>query len=74
MYVKQICFSLKTLFAADVIANLSQTLLDMYSDGKPLGFGIGVGGERWKEQRKFAMRVLNEMSEGSKGDDTFFVE
>jgi hypothetical protein len=39
----------------------------MYSDGKPLGFGIGVGGERWKEQRKFATRVLNELSEKKTG-------
>jgi hypothetical protein len=45
----------------------NQTLLDMYSDGKPLGFGIGVGGERWKEQRKFAAKVLNELSERRKG-------
>ena len=45
----------------------NQTLLDMYSDGKPLGFGIGVGGERWKEQRKFALRVLNELSEKKNG-------
>ena len=44
-----------------------QTLLDMYSDGKPFGFGIGVGGERWKEQRKFAAKVLNDLSEKRKG-------
>ena len=46
----------------------NQTLLDMYSDGKPLGFGIGVGGERWKEQRKFALKVLNELSEKKTGE------
>ena len=39
----------------------------MYSDGNPLGFGIGVGGERWKEQRKFASKVLSELSERRKG-------
>ncbi len=39
----------------------------MYSDGHPLGFGIGVGGERWREQRKFAAKVLSELSERRKG-------
>jgi hypothetical protein len=39
----------------------------MYSDGNPLGFGIGIGGERWREQRKFASKVLSELSERRKG-------
>ncbi len=45
----------------------NQTLLDMYSDGSPYGFGIGVGGERWREQRKFAIKALNDLSEGKSG-------
>lgn len=39
----------------------------MYSGGDPLGFGIGIGGLRWKEQRRFAMRALKDLSEGQKG-------
>ena len=35
--------------------------------GEELGFGIGLGGPRWKEQRKFASRALNILSEGQKG-------
>lgn len=45
----------------------NQVLLDMYSGGDPLGFGIGIGGPRWKEQRRFASRALKDLSEGQKG-------
>ena len=29
--------------------------------------GIGVGGPRWKEQRRFASKSLKDLSEGQKG-------
>ncbi len=47
----------------------NKTLLDLYSDGKPLGFGIGIGGPRWKEQRRFAARALKDLSEGQSGNN-----
>ena len=43
------------------------TLLEMYSDGKDLGMGIGLGGERWREQRRFAARALKDLGAGKRG-------
>ena len=43
-------------------------LLEMYSDGKELGMGIGLGGPRWKEQRRFAARALKDLGAGKKGE------
>ncbi len=61
-------FQFRILNVVSLVVNTNdQTLLDMYSDGHPLGFGIGVGGERWREQRKFAAKVLSELSERRKG-------
>ena len=45
----------------------NKVLLDLYSDGQPLGFGIGIGGPRWKEQRRFAARALKDLYEGQTG-------
>ena len=50
----------------------NQVLLDLYSGGEALGFGIGLGGPRWKEQRRFASRALKDLSEGQKG--TYYVK
>nr|WAQ80662.1 methyl farnesoate epoxidase/farnesoate epoxidase [Tigriopus japonicus] len=47
----------------------NETLLEMYSDGEPLGMGIGIGGERWKEQRRFSARALRDLGAGKKGMD-----
>jgi len=46
----------------------NKTLLDLYSMGEPLGFGIGIGGPRWKEQRRFATKALKDLYEGQKGN------
>ena len=43
------------------------TLLEMYSDGRPLGMGIGLGGPRWKEQRRFAEKALGKLGAGKRG-------
>ena len=45
----------------------NKVLLNMYSSGDPLGFGIGIGGPRWREQRRFAARALKDLSQGQKG-------
>ena len=45
----------------------NETLLNMYSHGKPLGVGVGVGGPRWKQHRKFALNVFKEFGGGPKG-------
>nr|AKH03505.1 cytochrome P450 3038C1 [Paracyclopina nana] len=45
----------------------NKTLLDLYSMGEPLGFGIGIGGPRWKEQRRFATKALKDLYEGQRG-------
>lgn len=44
------------------------TLLEMYSDGHALGMGIGLGGERWKELRRFTAKSLKDLGAGKKGD------
>jgi len=45
----------------------NKTLLDLYSAGEPNGFGIGIGGPRWKEQRRFASKSLKDLYEGQTG-------
>jgi len=46
----------------------NKTLLEMYSDGEALGMGIGLGGPRWKEQRRFAAKALRDLGAGKKGE------
>lgn len=60
--IKQFSSLEETTFRPD-----NPTLLEMYSYGKPLGMGIGLGGERWREQRRFAARALRDLGAGKKG-------
>ena len=50
------------------------TLLEMYSDGRDLGLGIGTGGSRWKQLRRFSARALKDLGAGKKGMDMKVLE